>query len=117
MLNRDVWSAPVLSRLLPHYVAIDLYRAVLEANASEQSARMIAMRNSTDNANELIDDLTLVYNKNRQANITKELSEIVGGAAALGGQSFHNRQPWGSSAFRREAMLLHIGERQLLLLR
>ncbi|HUF06783.1 MAG TPA: ATP synthase F1 subunit gamma, partial [Candidatus Binatia bacterium] len=52
----------VLSRLLPHYVAIGIYRAVLENNASEQSARMIAMRNSTDNANELIDDLTLVYN-------------------------------------------------------
>src|SRR3990170_4618580 len=56
----------VLSRLLPHYVAIGIYRAVLENNASEQSARMIAMRNSTDNANELIDDLTLVYNKTRQ---------------------------------------------------
>jgi len=73
----------VLSRLLPHYVAIGIYRAVLENNASEQSARMIAMRNSTENANELIDDLTLVYNKTRQAAITKELSEIVGGAAAV----------------------------------
>ncbi len=73
----------VIRRLLPHYVAIDIYRAVLENNASEQSARMIAMRNSTDNANELIDDLTLVYNKTRQAGITKELSEIVAGAAAV----------------------------------
>ena len=74
----------VLSRLLPHYVAIGLYRAVLENNASEQSARMIAMRNSTDNANELIGDLTLVYNKTRQATITREMIEIASGAEALG---------------------------------
>jgi F-type H+-transporting ATPase subunit gamma len=75
----------VLGRLLPHYVAIDLYRAVLESNASEQSARMIAMRNATDNANELIGDLTLVYNKSRQATITREMIEIASGAEALGG--------------------------------
>ena len=75
----------VLRRLLPHYIAIDIYRAVLENNASEQSARMIAMRNSTENANELIDDLTLVYNKTRQANITREMSEIASGAEALAG--------------------------------
>src|ERR671911_530645 len=75
----------VLRRLLPHYVAIGIYRAVLENNASEQSARMIAMRNSTDNANELIDDLTLVYNKTRQATITREMIEIASGAEALGG--------------------------------
>jgi F-type H+-transporting ATPase subunit gamma len=75
----------VLSRLLPHYVAIDLYRAVLENQASEQSARMIAMRSSTDNANELIEDLTLVYNKTRQATITREMIEIASGAEALGG--------------------------------
>ena len=75
----------VLSRLLPHFVAIDLFRAVLENQASEQSARMIAMRNSTDNANELIDDLTLVYNKTRQATITREMIEIASGAEALGG--------------------------------
>ena len=75
----------VLSRLLPHFVAVDLYRAVLENQASEQSARMIAMRNSTDNANELIDDLTLVYNKTRQATITREMIEIASGAEALGG--------------------------------
>jgi len=74
----------VLSRLLPHYVAIGIYRAVLENNASEQSARMIAMRNSTENANELIDDLTLVYNKTRQATITREMIEIASGAEALG---------------------------------
>jgi F-type H+-transporting ATPase subunit gamma len=77
--------AAVLGSLLPHYVAVDLYRAVLEANASEQSARMIAMRNATDNANELIGDLTLVYNKTRQATITREMIEIASGAEALGG--------------------------------
>src|ERR671918_1528919 len=75
----------VLSRLLPHFMAVDLYRAVLENQASEQSARMIAMRNSTDNANELIEDLTLVYNKTRQATITREMIEIASGAEALGG--------------------------------
>ncbi len=75
----------VLARLLPHYVGVDIYRAVLENNASEQSARMIAMRSATDNANELIEDLTLVFNKTRQANITREMIEIASGAEALGG--------------------------------
>ncbi len=74
----------VLHQLLPHYVAIDLYRAVLENNASEESAPMVAMRSATDNANELIDDLTLVYNKTRQATITREMIEIASGAEALG---------------------------------
>jgi len=75
----------VLQRLLPHYVAVDIYRAVLENNASEQSAQMIAMRNATDNAHELIDDLTLLYNKTRQSNITREMIEIASGANALAG--------------------------------
>jgi F-type H+-transporting ATPase subunit gamma len=75
----------VFSRLLPHFVAVDIYRAVLENNASEQSAQMIAMRNATDNAHELIEDLTLVYNKTRQATITREMIEIASGAEALGG--------------------------------
>ena len=74
----------VLSRLLPHFVAIDIYRAVLENRASEQSAQMVAIRNATDNAHELIGDLTLVYNKTRQANITREMTEIASGAEALG---------------------------------
>jgi F-type H+-transporting ATPase subunit gamma len=74
----------VIHRLLPHYVAVDLYRAVLENNASEESARMVAMRNATDNAHDLIDDLTLVYNKTRQATITREMIEIASGAEALG---------------------------------
>jgi F-type H+-transporting ATPase subunit gamma len=74
----------VVSRLLPHFVAIDIYRAVLENRASEQSAQMVAMRSATDNANELIGDLRLVYNKTRQANITREMTEIASGAEALG---------------------------------
>lgn len=75
----------VLGHLLPHYVAVDVYRAVLENNASEQSAQMIAMRNATDNAHELIGELTLVYNKTRQATITREMIEIASGAEALAG--------------------------------
>jgi F-type H+-transporting ATPase subunit gamma len=74
----------VLGRLLPHFVAVDIYRAVLENRASEQSAQMVAMRSATDNAHELIGDLTLVYNKTRQANITREMTEIASGAEALG---------------------------------
>jgi F-type H+-transporting ATPase subunit gamma len=73
----------VLSRLLPRYVEAQVYAAVLENQASFYSAQMIAMRNATDNAGELIDDLTLLRNKVRQATITKELMEIVGGAEAL----------------------------------
>ncbi len=75
----------VLSRLLPHFVAVDIYRAVLENRASEQSAQMVAMRSATDNARELIGELTLVYNKTRQANITREMTEIASGAEAMGG--------------------------------
>jgi ATP synthase, F1 gamma subunit len=77
--------AAVLSRLLPHYVAVSIYRAILENNASEQSSQMVAMRSATDNAHELIDELTLVYNKTRQANITREMTEIASGAEALAG--------------------------------
>jgi F-type H+-transporting ATPase subunit gamma len=62
---------------------MQVYHAILEAIASEQSARVVAMRNATDNASELIQDLTLVYNKARQESITKELLDITGGAAAL----------------------------------
>ncbi|RIK42649.1 MAG: ATP synthase F1 subunit gamma [Chloroflexi bacterium] len=75
----------VLQALLPRYVEIQLYQALLESIASEESARMVAMRNATDNARELIDDLTLTLNKARQAQITREVSEIAAGAAALGG--------------------------------
>src|SRR5215813_1900225 len=69
----------VLSYLLDHYLNIALYRVLLEAKASEQSARMVAMKNATDNATDLIKDLTLGYNNLRQGNITKELLEIAGG--------------------------------------
>jgi F-type H+-transporting ATPase subunit gamma len=75
----------VLDALLPRYVEAQVYQAVLENLASEQAARMVAMRNASDNATELIDDLRLTGNKVRQATITTELSEIVGGAAALEG--------------------------------
>jgi F-type H+-transporting ATPase subunit gamma len=75
--------AMVLGELLPRFVEMQIYHAVLESIASEQSARMVAMRNATDNANELIEELTLMYNKARQESITKELLDITGGAAAL----------------------------------
>ena len=75
-------AATVLSQLLPRYVATRLFQAVLELTASEQSARMVAMRNATENAQELIDDLTLTYNKVRQANITREMIEIATGASS-----------------------------------
>ena len=67
----------VLGELLPHYLNFQVYQILLEAKASEHSARMVAMKNATDNANQLIKDLTLEYNKLRQANITKELLEIA----------------------------------------
>jgi F-type H+-transporting ATPase subunit gamma len=73
----------VMRDLLPRFVEVQLYQAILESIASEHSARMVAMRNATDNAKELTRDLTLSYNKTRQANITKEVSEIASGAAAL----------------------------------
>src|SRR3954463_976756 len=75
-------AGEVLRQLLPRYVATRVYQAVLELTASEQSARMVAMKNATENAQELIDDLTLTYNKVRQANITREMIEIATGANA-----------------------------------
>ena len=73
----------VLDQLLQRYIEALLYQALAENIASEQSARMVAMKSASDNASSVIDDLTLIYNKTRQAAITKELSEIVGGAAAV----------------------------------
>ena len=73
----------VLGELLPRFVEMQVYHAILESIASEQSARMVAMRNATDGANELVQDLTLMYNKARQEAITRELLDIAGGAAAL----------------------------------
>ncbi|UCG10175.1 MAG: ATP synthase F1 subunit gamma [Dehalococcoidia bacterium] len=76
-------SSEVLDELLPRFVEMQVYHVILEAIASEQSARMVAMRNATDNATELVQDLTLAYNKARQEAITKEILDIAGGAAAL----------------------------------
>ncbi len=73
----------VLDQVLTRYIESVIYQAVVENGASEQSARMVAMKAASDNAATLIDELTLIYNKNRQAAITKEISEIVGGAAAV----------------------------------
>ena len=77
-------SAPeLMDTVVQRYVESIVYEAVIENVASEQSARMVAMKAATDNAGKIIDDLQLAYNKARQANITKELAEIVGGAAAI----------------------------------
>lgn len=77
--NEDI----ILEQLLPHYAESLIYGALLDAKASEFGARMTAMSSATDNAGSLIDDLTLKYNRARQAAITQEITEIVGGAAAL----------------------------------
>ena len=73
----------VLDSLLPRFVEMEIYHAILESIASEQSARMVAMRNATENSKELIDHLTLMYNKARQEAITTELLDIVGATSAL----------------------------------
>jgi F-type H+-transporting ATPase subunit gamma len=70
--------------MLPHFVNFAIYQLLLDAKASEQSARMVAMKNATDNAKQIIKDLTLDYNKLRQANITNELLEITTAQMALG---------------------------------
>ena len=74
----------LLDALMVRYIESLVYQAVVENGACEQAARMIAMKSATDNAGELIEELQLVYNKARQAAITQELAEIVGGAAAIG---------------------------------
>jgi len=73
----------LLKGLLTRFIESQVYQAVVENSASEQAARMVAMKSATDNAGELIDSLKLIYNKARQAAITQEISEIVGGAAAV----------------------------------
>lgn len=75
----------VLQALLPRYIEVQIYQAMLDALASEHSARMVAMRNATENANELLDELTLSYNKARQTQITAEVSEIAAGALSTAG--------------------------------
>jgi F-type H+-transporting ATPase subunit gamma len=77
-------AATVLGNLLPHYLNYQVFQFLQEAKASEQSARMVAMKNATDNAKQIIKDLTLEYNKLRQANITKELLEITTAQMAMG---------------------------------
>lgn len=72
--------ATVLARILPRYVATSIFQAILETTASEMSSKMVAMKSATENAEELIEDLTLSYNKVRQANITREMIEIASGA-------------------------------------
>lgn len=85
--NRDYILEPdandVLARVLPRYVGTIIHHAILESIASEQSARMVAMNNATDSANEMVEDLTLVMNKLRQESITNELLDIVGGVTAI----------------------------------
>lgn len=73
----------LLDEILPRFTELQIYQAILEAQASEHSARMVAMRSATENANELVDDLTLTYNKARQEAITNEMLDIAGGAEAL----------------------------------
>jgi F-type H+-transporting ATPase subunit gamma len=82
--NFEPPAPKLLSNLLPHYLNYQVYQMLLEAKASEHSARMVAMKSATDNAKQLIKDLTLEYNKLRQANITKELLEITSAAMAMG---------------------------------
>jgi len=77
-------AGEILNALLPRYIEVETYQALLESVASEQSARMVAMHNATDNANDIIDSLTLTYNKARQAAITKELIDITTSASAIG---------------------------------
>jgi F-type H+-transporting ATPase subunit gamma len=73
----------ILERLIPAYVEISIFCALLESTASEHGARMTAMRNASENASDIIKDLTLVFNRERQAAITQEILEVVGGAEAL----------------------------------
>ena len=73
----------VLNSVLPYYFHFEVFQMILDARASEQSARMVAMKSASDNAGKLISELQLIYNKARQAAITQEISEIVGGAAAV----------------------------------
>jgi|TARA_A100001015_G_scaffold11449_1_gene13629 F-type H+-transporting ATPase subunit gamma len=88
--NKKVWdyiyepsSKEILDLLLKRYIETQIYQAVIENNACEQAAKMIAMKNASENAEEIIKELQLLYNNARQASITQELSEIVGGAAAI----------------------------------
>ena len=82
-INFLTYLSCTLPLLLKRYIETQIYQAVIENNACEQAAKMLAMKNATENAEEIIKELQLVYNNARQAAITQELSEIVGGAAAI----------------------------------
>jgi F-type H+-transporting ATPase subunit gamma len=75
--------AQILARLVPDYVEVSIYRALLDSAAAEHGARMSAMHNATDNANQIIEDLTLAMNRARQAAITQEIAEVVAGAEGV----------------------------------
>ena len=77
------YADAILERLVPAYVEISVFRALLESTASEHGARMTAMRSASDNAEEIIEDLTMQANRQRQADITQEIMEVVAGAEAL----------------------------------
>jgi F-type H+-transporting ATPase subunit gamma len=81
--DTEVIAGELLDGVLTRYIESQVYRGAVENVACEMAAKMVAMKAASDNAATLIDELTLIYNKNRQAGITKELSEIVGGAAAV----------------------------------
>ncbi len=84
LMTYEPSAGQVLDYLIPKYIESMIYGALVESSASEQSARRMAMKNATDNAGDIIDDLQLKYNRARQASITQEIAEIVGGAEALG---------------------------------
>ncbi|MFA7662570.1 MAG: ATP synthase F1 subunit gamma [Patescibacteria group bacterium] len=87
LLTFEPTQERVLELVLPRLTEVQIYQAILEANASEHSARMLAMKNASDSASEIVQDLTMSYNRARQASITQEISEISGGAEALANQS------------------------------
>ncbi len=83
MVEYEPDPVDILKRLVPDYVEISIFRALLESTASEHGARMTAMRSASENAGEVIEDLTLEMNRVRQAEITQEIMEVVAGAEAL----------------------------------
>ncbi len=76
-------ESEILDEIIPRFTALQVYQAILESQACEHAARMVAMRNATDNALELVEQLQLVYNKVRQQTITNDILDIAGGAEAL----------------------------------
>ena len=96
-MNMNLIIREILDEIIPRFTALQVYQAILESQASEHAARMVAMRNATDNAKELVGALQLAYNKVRQQAITNDILDIVGGAEALaaeitGGKSWQMQQ-------------------------